>query len=157
MKGVDRADQYLANSNILRKTVKWYKKLAFFLINCTLFNAYKLYCTYLPENKTRYKRFLLEVAREWISVDFKECSIAPDTPRISKTAPYKDTPFRLSGQVRDHVLEKIVTARKANPTRACRVCSSKGKRSETRFICKSCCVPLHVGDCYTAYHTKKNY
>lgn len=26
MKGVDCVDQYLANSSILRKTVKWYKK-----------------------------------------------------------------------------------------------------------------------------------
>lgn len=116
-----------------------------------MFNAYKLYCTYLPENKTRYNKFLLEVTREWISVDFKDCSIEPDTSQTSETAPYNDTPFRLSGQVREHVLEK------ENPTRVCRVYSSRGKRSETRYICKSCGVPLHVGDCYTTYHTKKNY
>lgn len=90
-------------------------------------------------------------------MDFKECSIAPGTSRISKIAPYENTPFRLSGQVRDHVLEKIVTTRKVNPTRACRVCSPKGKLSETRYICKSCCVPLHVGDCYIVYHTKNKY
>ena len=129
MKGVDRADQFLANSSILRKTLKWSKKLAFFLINCTLFNAYKTYCSYLPKDKTRYNKFLLKVAREWITVDSKECSIAPDASRISKTAPYNDASFRLSGQLRDNVLEKIVTGRKTNPTRACRVCSSKGKRS----------------------------
>lgn len=116
-----------------------------------------MYCTYQPESKIRYKKFLLEVAREWITVVSKECSTAPDTSRISKTAPSKDPPSRLSGQLRDHVLEKIVTARKTNPTRACRVCSSKGKRSETRYICKTCGVPLHVGDCYTFYHTKKKY
>ena len=147
MKGVvDRTGQYLANNSILRKTLKWSKKLAFFLINCTLFNAYKMYCTYLPENKTRYKKFPLEEAREWITVDSKECSIAPDTSWISKTAPYNDPPFRHSGQLRDHVLEKIVSDRKTNPIRACRVRSSKGKRSETRYICKICCIPLHVGD-----------
>ncbi|KAI4476035.1 hypothetical protein M0802_014946 [Mischocyttarus mexicanus] len=157
MKGVDRADQYLANSNILRKTVKWYKKLAFFLKNCSLFNSYKMYCTYRPENKIRYKKFLLEVAREWITEVSKECSTAADTSEISKRAPSKDPASRLSEQLRDHVLEKIVTARKTNPTRTCRVCSSKGKRSETRYICKTCGVPLHVGDCYTLYHTKTNY
>ena len=58
--------------------------------------------------------FLLEVAREWITVDSKECSIAPDASRISKTAAYNDTPFRLSGQLRDHVLEKIFTGRRTN-------------------------------------------
>ena len=35
MKGVDRADQYLSYS-LLRKTVKWPKKVAFWLINCGL-------------------------------------------------------------------------------------------------------------------------
>lgn len=33
MKGVDRADQYLSYYSILRKTVKWPKKVAFWLIN----------------------------------------------------------------------------------------------------------------------------
>ena len=135
-------------------TLKWPKKLVFFVINCTLFNAYKMY--YLPENKTRYKKFLLEVTRVWITVDSKECSIAPDTSRIFKIAPYNDAPFRLSGWLRGHVLEKIVTVRKTNPSRACRVCSSKGRRNETRYICKRC-VPLHVVDCYTVYHTKMKY
>ena len=85
------------------------------------------------------------------SVDSKERSIAPDTSRISKTAYYNDTPFRLSGQLRNHVLEKIVTGRKTNPIKACTVCCSKGKRSKTGYICKSCC------DCYGVYHTKKKY
>lgn len=81
-------------------------------------------------------------------MDLNECSIAPDTSRVSKTAPYKGTPLRLSGQVRDHVLEKIVNARKTNLTRACKVWSSKEKRSKIRYISKCCCVPpLHVGDC----------
>ena len=97
MKGIDCADQYLANSSILRKMFKWSEKLAFFLVNCTLFNAYKIYCTYLPDNKTRHKKFLLEVAREWIIVGSEECSIAPDTSLISKTAPYNDAPLRLFG------------------------------------------------------------
>ena len=49
-----------------------------------------MYSTYPLENKTRYKEFLLEVAREWITVDSKEWGIALDTSRISKTAAYND-------------------------------------------------------------------
>ncbi|KAI4473399.1 hypothetical protein M0802_016134, partial [Mischocyttarus mexicanus] len=107
MKGVDRADQYLANSSIFRKTVKSYKKLAFFLINNNLFNAYKMYFTYRPESKIRYKKFLLEVAREWITVVSKECSTAPHTSGRSQTALSKDLPSRLSGQQRDHILQGV--------------------------------------------------
>ena len=34
-----------------------------------------MYCIYLPENKTIYKKFLLEVAREWITVDSKDAAL----------------------------------------------------------------------------------
>jgi len=40
MKGVDRADQYLSYYSLLRKTVKWPKKVAFWFINCELFNLF---------------------------------------------------------------------------------------------------------------------
>jgi hypothetical protein len=43
MKGADRANQYLAYYSLLRKTVKWTKKVAMWLINCALFNSFKFY------------------------------------------------------------------------------------------------------------------
>ena len=44
MKGIDRADQYLSYYSVLRKTVKWWKKVVLYLLNCALFNALFL-CT----------------------------------------------------------------------------------------------------------------
>lgn len=123
-----------------------------------MFNAFVIYSK-TSQNKPRYKKFLLEVARKWISVDSNKSSSTPagSISSTSKRAPYKDPPSRLSGKLSDHVLEQIVTGVKTNPTRRCRVCSSKGKRSEMRYVCKTCFVPLHAGDCHTVYHTKKNY
>jgi hypothetical protein len=43
MKGVDRASQYLAYYSLLRKDVKWTKKVALWLINCALFNSFLVY------------------------------------------------------------------------------------------------------------------
>jgi hypothetical protein len=56
MKGVGRADQYLSYYSILRKCVKWSKKVVLYLINCALFNAFCVYRT-LANKKVRYKRF----------------------------------------------------------------------------------------------------
>ena len=39
MKGVDRADQYLSYYSVLRKTLKWSKKVAY-LLNCAFFSAF---------------------------------------------------------------------------------------------------------------------
>ena len=77
MKGVDQCDQYLANFNILWKTRKWYKKVGFYLSNCSLFNGFKFYYSLNAQNKMTYKQFLLAVAREWVSDRSGECSGSP--------------------------------------------------------------------------------
>jgi hypothetical protein len=66
MKGVDRADQYLSYYSVLRKTVKWSKKVLY-LLNCALFNAFFVYRTLNTNKKVKYKNFLLEVGRNWVS------------------------------------------------------------------------------------------
>ena len=43
MKSVDRADQYSSYYSLMRKTVKWPKKVAFWLTNCALFNCFQIY------------------------------------------------------------------------------------------------------------------
>ena len=50
MKGIDRADQYLSFYSVLRKTVKWSKKVVLYLLNCVLFNEFFVYRT-LNTNK----------------------------------------------------------------------------------------------------------
>ena len=65
VKGVNRSNQYLANLKILWKTRKWYKKVGFYLSNCSLFNVFKIYCSLKAQNKMTNKQFLLAVAREW--------------------------------------------------------------------------------------------
>ena len=42
-KGVDRTDQHLSYYSLLRKTVRLPKKVAFWLINCALFNSFRNY------------------------------------------------------------------------------------------------------------------
>jgi hypothetical protein len=54
---VDRADQYLSYYSVLKKTVKWSKKVVLCLLNCVLFNAFFMYRT-LNTNKMKYKNFL---------------------------------------------------------------------------------------------------
>jgi hypothetical protein len=37
------------------------------------------------------------------------------------------------------------------------VCATHKKRSETRYICKFCIVPLHKEECFERYHSLKHY
>ena len=110
MKGVGQSDQYLANFSIFQKTRKWYKKVGFYLSNCGLFSAFKIYCSFNAQNKMTYKQFLLAVAGEWVTDHAGECSgsPAPSPCGISKRAPHKDPPCRLSGKIKEHILEEII-------------------------------------------------
>ena len=45
IKDVDRADQCLTNYLVLKKTVKWSKKVVLYMLNCVLFNAFFVYST----------------------------------------------------------------------------------------------------------------
>ena len=156
MKGVDVADQYLSHYSMLRKTIKWYKKLSFWLINASLMNAF---LTHQRTNSStiKYKDFLLEIANEWIQLvpDNDEMDVDQESTSVmrSQRAPRLDPAIRLSGNLKEHILEKIVSTGKY-PRRKCRVCSSHNIRKDTRYICKTCKVPLHVGECFNIYHTK---
>ena len=67
MKGTERADQYLSYYSVLRKTVKWSKKMVLYLLNCALFNTFFVYRTLNTNKKVKYKNFLYKVRRSWKS------------------------------------------------------------------------------------------
>ena len=66
IKGVKSADQYLSYYSVLQKTAKWSKKVVLYLLNCVLFNAFFVNRT-VSTNKVKYKNFLHEIGRSWIS------------------------------------------------------------------------------------------
>jgi hypothetical protein len=150
----------IQNYSTLRKTVTWNKKVVFYLINCGLFNSYRIYTALNPQNKNKYKQFLLSVTRDWISdpVEVYRCEEEPGLSAETKRVSRKDPPGRLSGGIKEHFLEEIVSKGvKKNPTRRCRVCASQRKRSDTRPVCKSCGVSLHQNQCFQRYHSLKRY
>jgi hypothetical protein len=48
-----------------RKTIKWTKKVALWLINCAIFNSFLVYKNLIPDSKLKYKAFLMNVAKDW--------------------------------------------------------------------------------------------
>lgn len=156
MKGVDRADQYLRYYPIYRKTIKWSKKVALYLFNCALFNAFRMHQHFNINSKTiHFHDFLLKVCEAWLtnnSSDAEENFEVPTTSRVSRC----DSADRFSGQVKHHQLIQISQTDKRK-RRRCRVCSANKIRKTTNLMCKSCKVPLHLGDCFASYHLKKKY
>ena len=164
IKGIDRADQYLSFYSVLRKTVKWSKKVVLYLLNCAL-NAFFVYRTLNTNKKVKYKNFLHEVGMSGVpevqnqsesNSDELQLPEKQTTPRVPK----QDPPGRFSGDFRIHKFEKIVgvgEGKRMYPARQCKMCAAHKKQSETGYICKFCVVPLHKGSCFEKYHSVMNY
>jgi len=110
MKGID---QYLSFYSVLRKTLKWSKNVVLYLLNCAVFNAFFVYRTLSTNKKVKYKNFLHEVGRSWISeVQNRSESNSDDLQLPEKQTtprwPKQDLPGRLSSDFRILKLEKIV-------------------------------------------------
>lgn len=159
MKGVDRADQYLAYYSIFRKTRKWTKRVVMFFINCALFNSFRLY-TVLNEINITYKNFLHKVAILWTTDSEANSMKQDDTqpiPEPTRRVAKSDHPGRLSNFGKHKLINIVTSGRSSKPLRQCRVCAVHKKRSRTSFVCKFCEVPLHKGDCFERYHSLKKY
>ena len=66
MGGVDRVDQQLHGLQSLRKSYKWYKKLAFRLISQAFLNGFKLY----QRNENRNNYTFLDFVRDSVFLFF---------------------------------------------------------------------------------------
>ncbi|XP_077435662.1 M-phase phosphoprotein 8 isoform X3 [Vanacampus margaritifer] len=168
MNGVDKMDQNISYHPFTRKTLKWHKKFVAYLFQICMFNAYILHKTKNPGKCQHFLEFIQQVVRGWLfPQDLKEeeqevevvASIKTEgheEARRNTRSPYHDPESRLDGNMAKHTLQYIpATSRKKRPSRRCRVCMRRGNRSETKMWCKACCVPLHAGECYTVYHTKR--
>lgn len=146
MGSVDKTDMLLSSVECVRKTVKWYKKLFFHILDLSILNSYFIYQTKTGKNIS-VADFQLNLCREMLqkyySSEMKKKGGRPSSG---------DDPLRLKER---HFPKKIPpTEKKMNPSRRCAIC--KPKRKETSYFCKKCDVALCVQPCFELYHTKKN-
>jgi hypothetical protein len=164
-KGLDRADQYLAEYSLPRKTVKWMKKVALWLIKCALFNSFSAHKILNLGTNLWYEDFLMQVAKAWSTDQMVATDPESDTVRLSPSTaaphrPHVDPPGQLLGDMQKHNLVRTVKSehsKKKYAGRQCRVCTVHNKRSETAYICNFCVLPLHKGECFQRYHTLKHF
>ena len=154
MGGVDRVDQQLHAYHTLRKTYKWYRKLALRLIMQCILNSHKVY-----QKHTGSKDDLLSFMHNVVA-----CLLV-SSPRLNKEICLKDTVHRLTGRHFPMKKKPNPGTKDPNPTKNCRVCYARGVKTnkgaplKTVFVCKTC--PSQPGpqteDCLEIYHTILDY
>ena len=149
MGGVDRVDQQLHNIQSLRKSYKWYKKLALWLVMQVTLNAHKVYQIHTGNDNMTYLQFLHDTIVLLLAV-------TRDIP--IQVVSNDDTLPRLSERYFPYVRQQTQGAR---PHKNCCVCTARGIKTEkgqpvkTVYICNY--FPskpgLHLDKCFEAYHS----
>ena len=146
--GVDRLDQRMAYYKFERKSVRWWRKVFFWMLEVVVVNSYILYSHHTDApRKLSHKQF-----RRQLVVHLCEGQHSTTVLQHLLPPPQDVTVERLRGS---HFAE-LGSAR-----RDCRMCSARGscgQRHLTRSFCATCSDHPHlcIGECFRAYHTQAN-
>ena len=145
MLGVDRLDQRMSYYHFVRKSVKWWRKVFFWILEVAVVNAYILYTQHTnAQRKLTHKEFRRELIMSLC-----------EEQRQSRSC--------RATRCRDETLERLRGSHfpKSAPSRRdCRICSNRkqGERHLTTTVCGTCSdrPPLCVGECFRSYHTRRH-
>ena len=159
-------DQLLKYSAFNRRTLKWWKKVFFHLLNVAMVNAYVLHCEW---SKKKFFKCLLQT--EYCMAVMKQMTgVDVTAPGSSRRPPVSLEYQRLSGQHFPH--KTIVESQKNRISRSCKVCippkheidrssnapkKSKQHEHESSYECAQCMVTLCIDPCFRFYHQHKDY
>ena len=147
MNGVDLADQHAVYYSFIRKTVKWWRKVVFWLVETAVVNSYILYKETVPNPMSHmaYRRSVVE------SLASRYIVCAPPRRLVGRprkrSHPDGDVPERLNHRL--HIVEQ-------RTQRNCVVCHAAGRKSRPVYFCPEK-PQLCIGYCFERYHTVLDY
>ncbi|XP_062393121.1 piggyBac transposable element-derived protein 4-like [Sardina pilchardus] len=153
MGGVDASDQLIQYYTAQHKTVKWYKKLFFHLLDIAASNAFILHKELMQEMHRKsmtHKEFLEELCAELCGVSL--ASSQPEKAPPKRTAPVSCMP--VCG------IDLYTNGSRVSDGRRCCVhCKMQGRQTKTQWKCDLCDVYLCVQqgrNCFVDWHRDDN-
>ena len=159
MGGVDLADQQLSYYSLTqRRTIKWWKKIFWRLVDIAIINSWIIFRKHNPQSKIKSQRdFRLELIVQLVQ-PLLDLKASPDCPSILKS--YKG---RKTASPDKRLLGKHFPYKTTQRGR-CLVCSkhkspTTGRKldKKTKNFCPKCEVYLCLGSCFEHYHTKAQF
>jgi len=161
MGAVDHSDKVTKPLVTERKTVKWYKKVYFHLVDLAVYNSFIVWKSLDPSRKQKhYQDFLLLLIHEILQENHQERKKMGRPVRISINT--EDT--RQQAGVLDHLPDKVFKPNQKPWNKDCRWCSGKAEKNKENqapvrhlspFICRTCQVHLCVqgpNSCFSQFH-----
>ena len=162
MRLVDKADMQLGSVDSLRKSVKWYKKVFFHLVDICMLNAYNIYMTKTGE-RSSLRLFRKSVIKEMLVRFATQVPMHSRPGKQSRGALEGLERLRTEGLATHYPVHVSPTPGKPQKKgqRECTVCKTTQRREKKRKLvttmCQGCDVGLCLGDCFMQYHTLKTF
>ncbi|CAF4700965.1 unnamed protein product [Rotaria sp. Silwood2] len=143
---IDKADTQISLVECLRKTVKWYRKLFFHMLDLSVFNSY-VHNKVNTVKKRKCVDYRLQLIHEVLQ-----------TYTVAKPTIGRPTLTDLSTRLTDRQFPSLVpeTTNRQTRQRKCVVCAHTSriprKRTDSRYMCKDCDVALCVVGCFQKFH-----
>lgn len=150
MNGCDRIDQMLSYyGHFTRKTIKWWKRVYYWLLELVQINSFILYKLKNGLAKLGLRKFKKTLAMqlcERAAVDF---TAAGATRAVGR--PFSNPIERL--ETGFHFVDCVESEKD------CKVCSKTGARKKTKYVCTGCAdhPHLHPKTCFRVFHTQANF
>lgn len=144
MGGVDKFDQLHERYAVGRKSMKWWHRIFYYLVDLAIVNSFVLWKMQQPvqmQSKTDQLTYRLKLARQLIGGYCGRKNPGRTPHLFRKSVPNE---VRLAG-----VGLHMPVTHKNN--RRCKSCSAKKIEKRTRITCSSCKVPL-CAECFQKFH-----
>lgn len=152
MGAVDRADHYCASYSFTRKSLKWWRKMFFWLLEVSVVNSFIL-C-----NIQRGKENMKPVSH----LKYRKELLLQLVGNVRNQSLKRGRPSSSDQEERLRKIPHFIASNPKSNSKDCSVCSDRkiqGGRRETVYFCDTCSRKpgLHPGDCFKKYHTMKKY
>ena len=149
MRGVDLADQQMWHSLFQHKSLKWWKKLFFGLIETSFVNTIIIYKALHPRETIDRNKLRLEVVSSLLAAYTRK----PNKRGRRYTNP---PPMRVVDRHFDTV-NPVLVGGKPQRLKCVVCCAPDGKQCRTANWCKQCQVAVHRYECFERLHTLKDH
>ena len=146
MGGVDKFDQLRERYAIGRRSVKWWHRIFYYLIDLAIVNAFVMSKLSKRTGSHDQLTFRIRLARQLIG-NFSNRKRKGKVPSFMSSKKQVPDDVRLAN-VGVHIPSTGLTYRR------CRHCSTRKVEKRTRCLCTTCSVPLCLDPCFRQFHTK---
>lgn len=157
-----KADMQLSSVDNLRKSVKWYKKVFFHLVDICMLNACNVYMTKTGE-RSSLRLFRSNVIKEMLGRFTTQVPMHSCPGRQSRASQEALERLRAEGVATHYPVHIPPPPGKPQKKgqRECIVCKTTDRREKkcklVNTLCQGCHVGLCLGNCFRQYHSLKTF